>query len=196
MADTPAPAADDRCPPRDRLAVYPLRHTAVTRVADLDHNGHVNGVRICEFYEDARADFHRTMTVRSVRAFVAQFNVRYLAEVRWPCTLQVATGVTQVGNSSFQIGQALFQGERCVGQADTVLVHVVEGASRPLPHVYRAALEELRLADDVQPHAAAPLAGRGSHPSAPSPALSVIHEKFVRAALATLATDEPGDIGR
>jgi acyl-CoA thioester hydrolase len=144
MADANA-LKDGPCPPRDRLAAYPLRLAAATRIADLDHNGHVNGVRICEFYEDARADFHRTMTVRGVRAFVAQFNVRYLAEVRWPGALQVTTGVTRVGNSSFEIGQALFQDDRCVGQADTVLVHVLDGRPQRLPQPYRAALEDYRV---------------------------------------------------
>jgi len=138
LAGSEPRAAED---PRTDPGAYPLQVAVVSRVADLDGNGHLNGVRICEYYENARAVLHTTMAFSGVRSYVAQFTVRYLGEAFWPGDLLVGTGVLRIGNSSFVLGQALFQAGCCVGLSETVLVHVAEGRPHPLPDAYRRALD-------------------------------------------------------
>lgn len=125
---------------RDREA-YPVHHQLQTRVGDLDGYGHLNAVRLGQYYEDARAVFQRSLRRGGrARVVVAQFAVRYLAEGKWPGVVEIGTGVVRIGTSSYAIGQALFQGRRCIGLCETVLVHTRDSRSEPLPTDYRAEL--------------------------------------------------------
>ena len=120
---------------------YPVHHQLQTRVGDLDGYGHLNAVRLGQYYEDARAVFQRSIRRDGrARVVVAQFAVRYLAEGKWPGDVEVGTGVVRIGTSSYAIGQALFQGRRCIGLCETVLVHIRDSRPAPLPTDYRAEL--------------------------------------------------------
>ena len=131
------------------LAAYPVRREITTRVGDLDGHGHLNAIRIGLYYEDARAAFYGVAfegLSRGGRVLVAQITTRYLGEGYWPAAVQVGTGISRIGNSSFQMSQGLFQEGRCLGLCETVLVNTGAGASAPLPDNIRAALERMRLA--------------------------------------------------
>lgn len=126
-------------------AAYPLRRTMQTRVSDIDGYGHLNAIRIAQLYEDARAAFYREAGAMSVRTVVAQLTLRYLEEGFWPEDVRIGTGVVRIGNSSFEMGQALFQGARCIGLADTIIVHTDGPAAAPLPAPYRDRLEAMMI---------------------------------------------------
>lgn len=128
---TEAPRALDR---------YPIRTALEARVSDLDGYGHLNGIRIGLFYEDARARAYGPVC-RGTRLVVAQFTMRYLAEGRWPGTLAIGSGVARIGRSSFVLAQALFQDGACIGLAETVLVRSDGAGALPLAD---ALVEELR----------------------------------------------------
>jgi acyl-CoA thioester hydrolase len=136
-------------PQRLVLAAYPYLREITTRVGDLDGYGHLNAIRIGQYYEDARAAFYGVAFkgVDRTRMLVAQLTMRYLGEAFWPGAVQVGTGISQIGNSSFEMAQGLFQDGRCVGLCETVLVNTGGGQSAPLPDDIRACIERMRLKD-------------------------------------------------
>lgn len=113
------------------LAAYPIRSALEARVSDLDGYGHLNGIRIGLFYEDARARSYGPVC-RATRLVVAQFTMRYLAEGTWPGTLTIGSGISRIGRTSFILSQGLFQHAACIGLAETVLVRSDGAGAIPL----------------------------------------------------------------
>jgi acyl-CoA thioester hydrolase len=80
------------------------------------------------------------------RIVTAESRVAYLAEVLHPSTVIIGAGITRIGNSSFEIGQAAFVDGACAGVCLTTLVRTAEpGADRSLAPELRAALEALLI---------------------------------------------------
>ncbi|MEY4256797.1 MAG: hypothetical protein RLZZ141_2024 [Pseudomonadota bacterium] len=128
-----------------RLAhdAYPTGQEITTRVSDIDGNGHLNAIRIGNLYEEARASFYKGLNPgqRHPRVLVAELKIRYLGEGFWPGTVEIKTGIVQLGSSAFTMGQGLWQNGACIGLCDTVLVHAPEGKATPLPPLFRDQLE-------------------------------------------------------
>ena len=131
-------------PLRLRRDTYAIQQEITTRVSDNDGYGHLNAIRIGHYYEEARASFYKGLgdLQKHPRVLVAELKIRYLGEGFWPGTVLVATGIVRIGSSSFVMGQGLWQGDRCIGLCDTVLVHAAEGGSSPLPTSFRRQLEQ------------------------------------------------------
>jgi acyl-CoA thioester hydrolase len=145
-------------PERLRLDTYPWTRETEPRFGDMDALRHLNNVAIARLYEDARVRFtsgcgFREALERGHGLLVAEVAIQYLGEGHYPDALTVGCGVKHVGTSSFQVAQGLFQRGRCIGTAETVLVHVHrhEGGSRPMPEAARVALlaSQLRTAADA-----------------------------------------------
>jgi acyl-CoA thioester hydrolase len=133
-------------PLRLQLDAYPFRIEIPARFGDMDALRHLNNVALAGFYEDGRVQLHHRLAEGlphdpEARSLVAQVTLRYLAEGFYPGVLTVAGGVTRIGNSSYEFGQALFQNGRCIGLADTVLVHTRAGRPASVPELLRQALE-------------------------------------------------------
>jgi acyl-CoA thioester hydrolase len=81
---------------------------------------------------------------------IARLVLDFRAEIRWPGTVDIGTRVEQIGRSSFTLKQALFQGERLVATAETVIVLMDEETRRstPLPAATVDALRKLMAAQD------------------------------------------------
>jgi len=126
-------------------AHYPVVREVTTRISDMDGYGHLNGIRIGLFYEDARASFYSVAFegIERPRFFVAQLTIQYLAEGHWPGTVQVGTGISRIGNSSFEMAQGLFMDGRCLGLCETILVYAPGQTSAPLHDEIRARLERM-----------------------------------------------------
>ena len=144
-------------PERLQLPAYSWTRTVEPRFGDMDALRHLNNVAIARLYEDARVRFTDTSGVREALEprhgfLVAEVAISYLAEGHYPDPLTLGCGVARVGTSSFVIAQGLFQRGRCIGVADTTLVHVLRGEGpRPLTEAVRAIL----LAHHLQPAAEA-----------------------------------------
>jgi acyl-CoA thioester hydrolase len=125
--------------------------TRVTiRYADLDPNNHVNNGAINQFFEDGRVQFRMARMAPLGTATLAGFAlVRYSAVYRaalhYPGEVEIGTGVTRIGGSSYDLGQGLFQGDKCIATAEVTTVHIVDGRSSPLPDAVRTILEAARL---------------------------------------------------
>jgi acyl-CoA thioester hydrolase len=124
---------------------------ATIRYADLDPNGHVNNGAINQFFEEGRVQFRTARMAPLGTATLAGFAlVRYSAVYRaalhYPGDVEIGTVVTRIGGSSYDLGQGIFVGDRCIATAEVTTVHIVDGRSASLPDAVRAILEGARAA--------------------------------------------------
>jgi acyl-CoA thioester hydrolase len=135
------------------IEAFPSRSTDKIRYADTDRQGHVNNALYAAYLETGRVeilyDLDRPLAADGAEFVIAHLSLDFRAELRWPGTVTVGTGVRTIGRSSVTLEQAIYQGGRCVALAEAVVVHVDSSArtSRPLTEDARARLEALRLPD-------------------------------------------------
>jgi acyl-CoA thioester hydrolase len=115
-----------------KLTDFPARDHDKLRYGDTDRQGHVNNAAFVTFFETGRlGPLHAAWDfLPPDHSFViARTAVDFLAEIFWPGQVDIGTGVKSIGRSSITLEQALYQGEKCVGTASSVLVQV-DGATR------------------------------------------------------------------
>lgn len=107
---------------------FPLKAYDKIRYADTDRQGHVNNAVFSTFFETVRTEMvydEETPIVEENGSFViASMNVDYILEINWPGKVNIGTYITKIGNSSIHLYQQLFQEDRCVAKAETVIVQV------------------------------------------------------------------------
>lgn len=134
-----------------KLTDFPARTYDKLRYGDTDRQGHVNNAVFTTLFETGRLtlmEANRPLLEPGFTFVVARLCADYRAEIFWPGTVEIGTGVKSVGNSSITFIQALFQGEKCVATAESVVVQVDAKEHRPAPigEKMRGLLEKLRLA--------------------------------------------------
>jgi acyl-CoA thioester hydrolase len=135
-------------PARLDPAHYPHTTTIQTRFQDLDVLGHINNVAMAALFESARVRFNRSLDLAGWsghRWLVARVEINYLAEGYFPDDVEVATGIGEVGNRSWQILSAAFQRGACIATCDVVIVMSASGGLTTLPDGFRAGLEANRI---------------------------------------------------
>lgn len=133
------------------LANYPFKLEILTRFTDTDPQHHINNVAIAEFYQEARLSFHRSFEreyerPKGHRVLVAHHAMDYLDEMHYPGIVTVAVGISRIGTTSYTFAGALFQDDKCVGLASTVIVNGGPNGPEPLPPELRAVLEKRMVA--------------------------------------------------
>jgi acyl-CoA thioester hydrolase len=139
-------------PGRLDLKNYPYKIDIQSRFADLDPQWHLNNVRIAEFYQEGRIAFGSALArelnlkhERDLRVLVARQSIDYLGEVNWPGLISVGVGVLHIGNASYSLGLAMFQGAKCLGISDVVLVYATNAGPTRVPDALREVLERKML---------------------------------------------------
>ena len=125
-------------------ASYPRREIIQTRFQDLDPLGHINNVAMAAVFESARVRFNRSLGLagwRGHRWLVARVEVNYLGEGFFPDDVEVATGIGEIGNRSWNILSAAFQKGECIATCDVVIVMSASGGITTLPDDFRGGLE-------------------------------------------------------
>lgn len=132
--------------PLPSLADFPAQTFDKLRYADTDRQGHVNNAVFSTFLETGRTEFildpANPLNDDNATFVIANLNLNFVAEITWPGTVEIGTGITKVGNSSFGVFQGVFQNGVCVATADTVIVQMNEDTrkSHPLTDQARAFL--------------------------------------------------------
>lgn len=135
-----------------RPADYPAHTTEKLRYGDTDRQGHVNNAVFSTLFESGRVHLFqhpdRSPAPEGTEFVIVRLVVDFLEEMTWPGEVDVATGVAQIGRSSFHLVQALFVDGRCVARADNIMVLMDSQTRRstPLPDDLRSALEALAAA--------------------------------------------------
>ena len=121
------------------------------RWSDTDLVGHANNLTFGAFAETGRCLFLRSYSERNsanrASFLPAQLLINFLGELFWPAQVEIGTGVLSIGNTSFRVGQGLFEGERCFGTVETALVMIDESTRRPqrIPDTIRDWLTDYML---------------------------------------------------
>lgn len=130
-----------------RIDDFPLRTNDKLRYADTDRQGHVNNAVFATFLETGRVELLLGDELAEVGAafVIARLELDFIGEVNWPGKVEIGTAVKDVGRSSFKLFQMVFQEEKPVARATTVIVQMNEETRRshPLSDKARKRLEEL-----------------------------------------------------
>jgi acyl-CoA thioester hydrolase len=129
------------------LEHFPLHAYDKLRYADTDRQGHVNNAVFATALETGRVELLYAadeLLIEPGRSFViARLELDFLGEMTWPGEVAIGTAVQSVGRSSFTLQQALYQTDRCIALARTVVVQVDDTSHRSQP-LSDAALNRLR----------------------------------------------------
>jgi acyl-CoA thioester hydrolase len=136
-----------------RLEQFPGRTGDIIRFADLDPQGHVNNVIFATFFETGRVMLLREpgnlLNPPGATSVLARLDINFIREMHWPGTVEIGTGIEQIGRSSYTFLQAIFHEGHCAGtgRATMVMIDGTTRKARPLPNEVLARLEKLRLRD-------------------------------------------------
>ncbi len=119
------------------LADFPLRTESKLRYADTDRQGHVNNAVFSTFLEDGRVELlydpARPLAAPGCSFVIARLTLDFRNEITWPGKVEIGTRIASIGRSSITLEQAIFQNQRCVATASTVIVHVNGETRRSSP---------------------------------------------------------------
>ena len=136
-----------------KLEQFPSRTSDLIRFADLDPQGHVNNTIFATFFETGRVMFLRepgnALSPPGTTSVLARLDINFLREMHWPGSVEIGTGIEQIGRSSYTFLQAVFHDGECAGtgRATMVMIDMQTRKARPLPEEVIARLEALRLRD-------------------------------------------------
>lgn len=139
---------------RPALTAYPVQTTEKLRYADTDRQGHINNAVFATLVEAGRVTFlydaDKPLAPDGTQFVIAELNITFLKELNWPGEVQVGTGVSRIGNSSFTLAQAIFTGSQCAARAESIIVLMDDKTRRstPLPEATLAILKTLGLEQD------------------------------------------------
>jgi acyl-CoA thioester hydrolase len=128
---------------------YPHQVTEKLRYGDTDRQGHVNNAVFSTLLEAGRVSFiydpADPVADEGCAFVIARLEIDFRAELNWPGEVVVGTAVAKVGGSSFELKQALFQGDACAALSRSVIVQMDEATRRshPLSDRARALLSNL-----------------------------------------------------
>lgn len=119
------------------LGDYPLKTFEKLRYADTDRQGHVNNAVFSTMLETGRVELlyspDNPLTDAGCAFVIASMQMDFLGEINWPGRVDIGTRVFAVGRSSLTLEQALFQNDRVVASAKTVIVQMNEETRRAHP---------------------------------------------------------------
>ncbi len=130
-------------------AHFPVTAKLPTRFADLDLQGHVNNAAIPVILQESRVEFNKVVDLGSqlgqLRPMVAGITIEYTAELTHPGEIEILTGVSRVGRTSFTIQQIARQKGRTAIYAETTMVIADSRGAAVLPNGLKCNLEKLLL---------------------------------------------------
>jgi len=137
----------------DRAALdradFPASITIPTRFADLDVQGHVNNAAVPVILQESRVDFNKAADFRAhltgLRPMVVGISIEYATELTHPGEIEILTGVSKIGRTSFSIQQVARQNGHTAIYAETTMVIVNADGPAVLPDGLRRNLETLLL---------------------------------------------------
>ena len=130
-------------------ASYPFSHRSETRFADMDVLGHINNVSMAGLFEHGRGMFNHAIEVQrraaGQRWLIVSVSLDYIAEAHFPEHVDVASGILRIGNSSWDIASAAFQGGECKATCITTIVLTDANGPTAINEDLRAEFERLTV---------------------------------------------------
>ncbi len=117
------------------------------RFSDTDMIGHINNVAFAALFEGGRVNYTRSGVIANmpddVLVVMRRIEIDYRGELHWPAEVDIGSRLLRIGNTSFAVGSAIFDGDRCAATSVTTLV-VIGRKTRlavAIPDVVRAGME-------------------------------------------------------
>ena len=115
----------------------------------MDVLGHINNVSMAGLFEHGRGMFNHAIEVqrRAVgqRWLIVSVSLDYIAEAHFPEHVDVASGILRIGNSSWDIASAAFQGGECKATCITTIVLTDTNGATAINADLRAEFERLTV---------------------------------------------------
>jgi acyl-CoA thioester hydrolase len=133
---------------RQRLqnATFPEKVEIPTRFDDLDVQGHVNNVAVAVLFQEARGRFNKGHVAGWLKdgrgLVVGSLFIDYAGSMFYPDPVEIETGVLEISNKSYVLGQVARQNGRIAAFAEVTMVVTDNGRAAAMPDELRAALEE------------------------------------------------------
>lgn len=124
------------------------------RFCDTDALGHINNTVIPVWFLEAREGilhlFMEADDAKQVPLAVVRTEIDYLAEIHFGKEVTANTGVLRIGNSSFALGQTLWQENRCCVRGITTLVQFNTDTRKatPIAENIRSALRKHWISEE------------------------------------------------
>lgn len=122
---------------------YPLISSEKLRYADTDRLGHINNTVFAMLFEAGYVELlygDRAPKVEAPCVFrITRLAIEFVGETIWPGGVEIGIRVGEITDSSVELEQAMFQEDRCVATAKSVVVLFDNAAGRScaLPAVAR-----------------------------------------------------------
>lgn len=122
--------------------------TISPRFAETDALGHINNTVIPVWFEQARKPIFQFFTPdldpKKWRLIIAKIEVNFLAEIVYGYSVEIITQVMNIGNTSMQLLQEVYQKDQLCAKGLAVLVHYdyVTKKSISIPDDIRQYLQE------------------------------------------------------
>ena len=132
---------------RQRLqnATFPEKVEIPTRFDDLDVQGHVNNVAVAVLFQEARGRFnqgHVAAWLKEARGLVVgSLLIDFAGSLFYPEPVEIETGVLEISNKSYVLGQIARQNGRDAAFAEATMVVTQNGRAAAMPDELRTALE-------------------------------------------------------
>ncbi len=142
----PIPAAA-----RDALAAFRTVTSLPVQWGDQDPFGHVNNVIYFRWFESARVDLVRAMSVSlsmnnsGTGPILASIQCDYRKQLKFPDMLHIGTAVSKIGRSSFELCHSIFSehwnGIAAEGSCTLVIFDYIQNRPVKIPDNLRLELE-------------------------------------------------------
>jgi acyl-CoA thioester hydrolase len=126
---------------------FPYWTRITIRFGDMDRMQHINNMAIGDYFETARVEFreriHPPLDIsEGVGIVIRRICIDFVGQAHYPGEVEVGTRILRIGNSSYTLGQGVFQEGHCFATTETVSDYADSraGKSLSLPPVLREAL--------------------------------------------------------
>lgn len=119
------------------LSDFPFQSQQQLRFSDTDAVGHVNNAIFSTLFEAGRVQVlfgpeHPKLSPNT-QFVIAKISIDFLGELNWPGNVSIGSQVSRVGNSSFDLFQAMFVAQKCVATCHSVIVIMDETTRKSSP---------------------------------------------------------------
>ena len=114
---------------------------------DIDGMKHVNNNRILEWFELGGLDIYR---YENWKLIMVRKEADFVGQLRFGEDVEIRTYLLKIGNSSFTVGNEVWQSNELKAKGKTVIVHFdyVTQKSVPIPDDVRKKLEEHLISEE------------------------------------------------
>jgi acyl-CoA thioester hydrolase len=134
---------------------FPMQSYDKVRYGDTDSQGHVNNAVFATFLETGRTELLYKSGIYKDKAIGPLFglvssNINLIAEINWPGTVEIGTGIKKIGRSSITFTHGLYQHGKMVAQAETitVLMDEITRKSKPFSDETREVLVKFQVSQE------------------------------------------------